>query len=374
MSPNLPHDLSHRAHLPPLPEHDLDHVLNLTAGDWERARGKRLFITGGTGFFGIWLLESFLHAEIRLRLGAKIVVLTRSPETFIARVPHLAEQPSLEFHGGDMTMFDFPQGKFDLVIHAATQTVASSSHDPLDIFERNVLGTRRVLEFARQAGTERLLLTSSGAVYGRQPPDLERIPEEYPGAPETSDPSTFYGQSKRISEFLCAAFARRYGFESMIARCFAFVGPHLPLSSNYAIGNFLRDALAGGPIRVTGDGTPRRSYLYAADLAAWLWVILFRGASCRAYNVGSEDDISIADLAQVVSREAHPRAAVSIASTPQPDQRSERYVPSTHRAVKELGLRALVSLPEGIRRTATWYADIARRMAIPDPSNREKHR
>lgn len=344
--------------LPPLPEGDLEDILGLISGDWDKVRGKRLFITGGTGFFGIWLLESFLHAASRLRLGAHALVLSRSPETFVARAPHLAGHPSLDFHAGDMTDFDFPRGRFDLVVHAATQTVDPSSADPLDLFERNVAGTRRVLEFARQAGAARLLMTSSGAVYGRQPPELECIPEEYQGAPETLDAGTAYGQSKRASEFLCAAFASRHGLESVVARCFAFVGPRLPLASNYAVGNFIRDALAGGPIRVTGDGTPYRSYLYAADLAIWLWTLLLKGASCRPYNVGSEKGITIADLARVVAEIGGRNIEVQIAQSPQMRAAAPRYVPRTARARRELGLRERIGLREAIVRTKEWYESI----------------
>ncbi len=359
------------AAVPPLPEADLEHVLGLTPEAWEKARGRRLFITGGTGFFGIWLLESFLHAASRLRLGAHALVLSRAPGAFVARAPHLAGHPALDFHAGDMTDFDFPRGRFDLVVHAATQTGGAASADPLELFERNVAGTRRVLEVARHAGASRLLMASSGAVYGRQPPGLERVPEEYPGAPETLDARTAYGQSKRASEFLCAAFASRCGVAPVVARGFAFVGPHLPLASNYAVGNFIRDALAGGPIRVTGDGTPRRSYLYAADLAAWLWTILCRGIPCRAYNVGSEDEIGIADLARMVAREVNPRAAVVVSAEPGPDLPPERYVPCVRRAAEELGLRPRVPLPEGIRRTAAWYAGETRRARGADGTQGE---
>jgi dTDP-glucose 4,6-dehydratase len=152
-------------------------------------------------------------------------------------------------------------------------------------------------------------------------------------------------------------YARQYGFAAPIARCFAFSGPHLPLSLNFAIGNFVRDAIAGGPIRVGGDGTPRRSYLYAADLAIWLWTILLRGESCRLYNVGSGEDVSIAELAHKVKEVVSPQVPevfVMIAKEPVPGAPVARYVPSVTRVENELALKAWIPLDEGIRRMAEW--------------------
>ena len=337
----------------PIGSRDLEHVFTHTAGLWEALRGRRLLISGGTGFFGIWLVESFLHANERLGLEAEALVLSRDPEAFLARTPHLAGRSGLALLRGDMGGFAFPPGEFAAVIHAATEP--ERGLDPLEIFERNVKGTGRLLEFAARAGAGRFLFTSSGAVYGRQPPELTLAPEDYAGAPRPVETETAYGQSKRVSEFLCAAHAQRHGFTATIARCFAFVGPHLPLDAGYAAGNFIRDALAGVPIRVRGDGTPRRSYLYAADLAVWLWTILMRGRASRAYNVGSEDEVSIAELARTVAAAVKPAAAVEIAGRPDPARAPERYVPSTLRCREELGVAAAIPLGEALRRTAAWH-------------------
>jgi nucleoside-diphosphate-sugar epimerase len=180
------------------------------------------------------------------------------------------------------------------------------------------------------------------------------MPENYPAGPDQTRVDSAYGEGKRAAEFLCAYYAGRYGIETKIARCFSFVGPGLPLDAHYAIGNFIRDGLKGGPIRVTGDGMPRRSYLYAADLMIWLWTILFKGRSCRAYNAGSEEEVSISDLAHLVARSFDGDIEVRIEKQPVSSAQPDRYVPSADRARAELGLRQTIDLKEAVRRTLLY--------------------
>ncbi len=335
---------------------DLDHVLARTRELWEETRGKRIFVTGGTGFFGSWLLESFVWANDHLSLNSEIHVLTRSEEAFAEKAPHLANHPAVRFHHGDVRSFDFPPGTFAYVIHAATAASAKlNEEDGLLMLDTVMQGTRRTLDFARSCQAEKFLLTSSGAVYGPQPSELSHVGEEYLGGPDPMALASSYGEGKRLAELLCAIYHRQYGLETKIARCFAFVGPYLPLNSHFAIGNFIRDALAGSPVRVGGDGTPYRSYLYAADLVIWLWTILFKGDSCLPYNVGSEQDLTISELAGTVAHAvgSHP-VDVRIALPPISGKLPSRYVPATRRAYEDLGLQTLIELPDAIRRTAKW--------------------
>ena len=341
--------------VPPLPEADLLHILERTENLWQKLSRERLFITGGTGFVGVWLLETLAAANARLNAGVSVTVLSRSPENAIAKYPHLSGTCS--WLKGDVRDFAFPQGEFSHIIHAATSTDARfNTAAPNEALDTIVNGTRHVLDFAEHARTCNLLLTSSGAIYGTQPPELSHMPEEYAGAPDVTNPDSIYAEGKRMGELQLAIAAKHTGLNAKIARCYCFVGPHLPLDWHFAIGNFIRDALAGQELVVQGNGRPLRSYLHAADLTIWLLTILLNGERMHPYNVGSEDACSIADLAQRVAFLAGMPGQVRILSHddggPLP-----RYVPDVSRARNELGLEQTISLDAAISRTLTWLKE-----------------
>lgn len=342
----------------PLFQTDLNEILQQTRPHWEQMRGERLFLTGGTGFFGKWLVESFLHINRELSLGARLTVLTRDPAAFQRAAPWLTANPALDLVAGDVRTFIAPVGQFPFVIHAATEASAALvESNPGEMLSTQVAGTARLLEFVAAANTRKLLLTSSGAVYGRQPDEVTHVPEEYAGAPDPTSAASVYGEGKRVAE-LMGALAAQSGLEVKIARCFAFVGPHLPLDTHFAAGNFLQAALCDEPIRIAGDGTPLRSYLYAADLTVWLWTMLFAAPSMRPFNVGSEHAVSIRELAEQTSAFGSSPLAVEIARTPVPGAIPARYVPSTARARNELGLASKVPLREALERTIRWHRQI----------------
>lgn len=333
-------------------ERDLDDVLESTRDIWEALSGARIFITGGTGFIGRWMLESLRHVNDRLSLGIHATVLTRNPDGFRKKAPHLANYEGFTLVVGDVCNFAIPEGEFTHLIHAATDASADlNENDPLKMFDTVLLGTQRALGFAVEKRISKILYLSSGAVYGQQPWEMERVPETWTGAPSCVDARAAYAEGKRAAEMLCAIHQKQFGLNISIARIFALLGPFLSLDTHFAAGNFIRDAMHGKRIVIKGNGLPCRSYLYASDLTVWLWHLLVRGSG--AYNVGSDHGVSVKELAATVS-ETLGGAGFDVLGAQDKGWNLGRYVPDTALIGKDLGLHRRVQLDEAIRRTAIW--------------------
>jgi UDP-glucuronate decarboxylase len=312
---------------------------------------KKLLLTGGTGFFGKALIR--YHLSACGPTFSQIAVLSRQPEQFLSAYPEFSGHPSITFLKGDIQQKDsLPRDQsFTHVLHAATDSTNGSSLTPLQRYDQIVDGTRNILDLAVATGAMRFLLTSSGAIYGPQPADIPAIAEDWSGSPPLAEPSTAYGQAKRAAEHLCALVREQHGLETVVARCFAFVGPDLPLNVHFAIGNFIRDALTADAITVSGDGTPLRTFLDQRDLAHWLFTLLEHGRPGEAYNVGSDEVISTGALAYLVRDILAPDKPVQILGQPASGAVRNRYVPNIRKAQHQLGLSVTVLLAEAILRT-----------------------
>ncbi len=334
---------------------DIGEILEYARDDISAFRGARFFVTGGTGFVGKWFLWSVLEANRRLALGIRLDVLTRDRAAFIAASPELANDPSVTLIEGDVVAPIAGSGAYDAIVHAATPASAKLiEQDPKLMLDIIIDGGRRVIELAERSGAVPILFTSSGAVYGRQPPGLANVDESYTGSPNPAQAQSAYHEGKRVAELQLAIHARHTGARVGIARLFAFVGPFLPLDQHFAVGNFIRDALAGVPIEIRGDGTPYRSYMYASDMVAWLWAVFARGESCRPYNVGSSEGLDLAAVAGIVAKQVSPGLSPIVRTKAVAGAPAERYVPSTDRIERELSVTRRVTLRDGIARTISW--------------------
>ena len=328
-----------------IPQDDLSAIDAALAPLWPRLDGARLFFTGGTGFIGRWMLEALARAPVRV----DVTLLSRDPAGFAARAPHLAQR--FRLLTGDVLACPVPDGDFTHVIHGATDASAwLTANDPRRMFDTILTGTRHMLDLAHDRRA-RFLFMSSGAVYGAQPAEISHVAEDWIGGPSLRDPKSAYAEGKRAAETLCAIYGHQFGVDTVTARIFALLGPLLSLDTHFAAGNFIRDAMAGRTIRVEGSGQAVRSYLYAADLAVWMWTLVLAGAPGAAYNVGSEEAVSIADLARRTARVLG-APDVEILGRPDPGWNPGRYVPSTALIRQSLGVAPTVDLDEAIRRTA----------------------
>ncbi len=335
---------------------DLDDILKATASLWSLLDGGHFFISGGTGFIGCWLLETLHHAHKTGVARVEATVLTRDVDAFRTRYPQLAGVP--EFHllqAVGVHDFIFPKTRFTHLVHAATEPSNRYLANPQGLFETVIDGTRRMLALALHNGTPRMLNLSSGSIYGVQPATLERVPETWQGAPDCTDPRAAYAEAKRCAEMLCAVHAAHYHLPVVTARVFTLMGPYMQLADQFAAGNFLCDAMAGKTVNVAGDGTALRSYLYAGDLVVWLLNLLVHGQAGKAYNVGSENAVSIAELARVTATTVG-NGHYEVHGKSQPGVPPARYLPDTRLARDTFGVRETVDLATAIQRSAYWFS------------------
>ena len=302
--------------------------------------------TGATGFFGRSLLR---HLITENSSNVSMHLLSRDPSKFANHWPKLASVPGTVWHRGDIMNLDEARlPSVDFIVHAAADSTSSKHLNCLQQFDQVLEGTRQVLNLAVASDTKRVLFVSSGAVYGGQSAETVAVEEQYLGMPDPLNPINAYGVAKRSAEHLCALYSKMYGIEVVIARCFAFVGEDLPIDAHFAIGNFIRDALWCDEITVNGDGTPIRSYLDQRDLIRWLLVLLKEGKSGEAFNIGSDQEISIAELAYLVRDLLSPGKRVKIMGRHNENAVRSRYVPDITKICRELGLKPSFSLEQSI--------------------------
>lgn len=335
---------------------DIEFILDSASECFSYLDGKNIFLTGGTGFFGKWLLESFKAANEISTSRFNVTVLTREPEKFKLDYPHLAEASQISLIKGDVRSFDFLQERFDLVIHAATDVNITNSNKNTrkEILDVIVAGTRNILEFSQKSNCKRFLYISSGAVYGDLSGLSNGVDEDYLEKLDRNNLLSAYGEGKRSAEELGSLFCKKHEIDFLVARCFSFIGPHMPMDGTNAAGDFFRDAINRKDIVIKGDGLQVRSYLYMAELVIFLLQILKNGKPDRPYNVGSDEALSLKELAKRISFTLDNNINVIVKNKVSVGLSGNIYYPDINRIRNELGLIPKVSLEEAISRTVEW--------------------
>lgn len=325
------------------------YVDTLFSNIYNSLTGKHLLLTGGTGFFGRWIL-AFIKELNALGANTKVTIVSRNPMFFLRKYPEFKGLTWLYWQDSDVrSLHDFTHQKIDFILHAAADVSAQTS--PMELFDTIAIGSRRIFDLAVKYKVKRVLLTGSGAQYGVLPFGIP-VSEKYTGACISNSVKSVYAEAKRYQETLATLYSAQYGLDVVMTRCFAFSGAGLPLDGHFAIGNFVRDALFCDEIVIQSTGESVRSYMHGSDLAIWLLTLLLKGESGEAYNVGSSEAISIKDLAQRVLIRLAPDKKIHIVGHKEGVERSY-YVPDITKACR-LGLDIWTSLDESIDDMAAW--------------------
>jgi len=315
-----------------------------------------LFISGGTGFLGAWLLELIAILNARHQFNLQVTVWSRSAPDFARRHPHLGGRSDFHFVEGDIRyLTELPRGT-NFIIHAAALTDRRLfASNPTAVGEVNAVGALRLLRAANLLeDVRKLVFVSSGLVYGPQALNVERIDEAYTSGFPCDSANSVYAESKRFAEAMAASFVSETKLPVVIVRPFALVGPYQSLELPWAVSDFIRDSLAGRPIKIMGDGSTVRSLLYASDYAYWILAALAQGHVRGTYNIGSPHPIDLLSLARMITQHFAPPPEI-LTRVGQSGHETTRLVPCVDKAHRELGVDVTVPLSEAILKTITWH-------------------
>lgn len=334
---------------------DAEAVLEGRAACLAPLQGQHLFISGGSGFLGAWLLELISILNSRNGFGLRVTVFSRNARAFASRWPHLGGCEWARFEEGDIRYFTELPRDVQYVVHAAALTDRRLfASQPGMVAETNSLGSLRLLRAAHLLeNLRKFVLLSSGLVYGSQPWDLPAVCEDFAGPLRCDTVSAVYAESKRFAEVIAQCAISESKLPVVILRPFAFVGPYQSLQLPWAVTDFIRDSFHGGPIRIMGDGATVRSLMYASDYAYGVLAALACGAPRETYNVGSPEPVDLGTLAQMITRNFSPTPEIRT-RVGQTGHDRNRLVPSIERATAAFDLRVTVPLTEAIQRTIEW--------------------
>jgi nucleoside-diphosphate-sugar epimerase len=318
-------------------------------------KNQKILITGGTGFIGKWICEMVSFLNTNFDFNTHLYLIGRDVESFSNDAPHLAKKTFISLIEQDVkNLHDLPND-VNWVIHAAASP-DSRVHvsQPLKTIETIYRGTNLVLDYCfRLPQLNKIVHLSSNQVYGKIEGE-KLIREDMCGGMESTKFSNIYGEAKRISESICSVYRNQNSLPIVVCRPFSFIGPYQHLDKPWAINNFIRDGLLGGPIRILGNGKIIRSYLYGSDLAYWLLTVLVKGEIGEIYNIGSSESVTLNELSKRIKSFVSSNIEISYKSSKDEYHTSLSTIPDLSKIKSKLKVQEKFSLDESIFQTIAW--------------------
>lgn len=324
----------------------------------EELKNQHIAITGGTGFLGSWIAETVAAMNDEYDLGISLDLYARNIADWAKKYPHLASRSDIRTFSQDVrSPFAF-DAKTSYVIHAAgIPDSRVHASDPLRVHQTTIYGMNHTLEAASQLpGLKRLLNVSSCLVNGT-PNRAGALTESDCFPTKSGELHTVYREAKRAAESLCSAYRSQFRLPVSTVRPFTFVGPYQELDRPWAINNFMLDAIHGADIRIHGDGSAQRSYLYGSDAAWWTLVALTNGDDGQVYNLGNGRPITHLELAKMISGLTSTKVQSVIGKPVTVQQQPDDLYPDISHTQKMLGTAQTCSLEQAINKTYRWYSE-----------------
>ena len=339
-----------------IPKADLDNTANKLSKDADMFNNASILVTGGTGFIGKWLVATLNQLDLNEELNINIHILTRNKKKFTERFPECLNKKNVQFIESDIRNLDINNLglDFDYIILGANDATYDFSLNAKELYETLITGTFNLLETVVTSKTKSIIQLSSGAVYGDISSHKDGAKESDLSLMNINNIGSMYGLSKAIVESILNQFGAQNNINIFNARCFAFVGPYLPVDKHFAIGNFINDCINSSAITINGNGLPIRSYMYAADMARAILLCLSSKKS-MAINIGSDKKISIIDLANLVSKSLNKQQVIVRNIEGAHPEKANYYLPNIS-LLKSLGFEESFSLETSIKQTFNFYS------------------
>lgn len=336
-------------------EQDLETIAKNLESFRNKIQGKTFLITGGAGFLGSWF------CDVLNKFNANIICVDNLRSGDALNVKHLLGSKNFEFI--QKSFFDYvPNKQVDYIVHMAS--IASPpvyQKYPIETLDANILGTKRLLEFAVKMKVKAMLFTSTSEVYGNPPDDMIPTEEDYYGYVSSYGPRSMYDEGKRAAESYCYSFFKIKNTNVRISRIFNSFGPRLDIkgTSQYgrAIIKFIFQAIKNEPISIHGDGKQTRSFCYITDTIEGLFrLLLTDGIDGEVMNIGNQHEISVHELANKIIEATKSKSQIIFDSPPNYNLKDDprRRCPDTKKAERMIGFKARVNLEEGLERIIEW--------------------